>query len=67
MNKEATKYCEECKNCLLIEIKMDTYWIHCKYRAHIFDDEVIYCKYKKIKKKGEEKCLIQKELENLHT
>ena len=50
MNREATKYCEECKNCQLIDIRRSDYKIQCKYRSRIFDDEVIYCKYKKIKK-----------------
>ena len=50
MNREATKYCEECKNCQLIEIKCHDYWIHCQHRPHIFDNEVIYCRYNKVKK-----------------
>lgn len=49
MNREATKYCEECKNCKLIEVKVSNYWIKCKYRAYDFDDAVVYCKYKKLR------------------
>lgn len=52
MKKEATKYCEECQNCRIIELKFNHYYIHCKHRDHPFDDEVIYCKYKKLKKEN---------------
>ena len=52
MNREATKYCEECKNCLSIERqRSDFYCVYCEYRAHTFD-EVVYCKYKKLKKEN---------------
>ena len=52
MKKEATRYCEECKNCQLIEIIINSHWIHCKHRSRAFDDEVVYCKYKKLKKES---------------
>ena len=57
MTKEETKFCEECKNCQLIEYSYASYWIHCSKRLHnIFDDAVIYCKYKKLKKEKKKKC-----------
>ena len=52
MKKEATRYCEECKNCALIELKYGDYWVQCKYRPYSFENEVTYCKYKKIKKEN---------------
>ena len=52
MNREATKYCEECKNCKLIELKYNDYWVQCKYRPYSFSDEVTYCKYRKVKKEN---------------
>ena len=53
MNKEATKYCEECQNCKLIEQKRDNYYlVQCTKRSYAFYDEVVYCKYKKIKKEN---------------
>lgn len=52
MNREATKYCEECKNCQLIDIKYSNYYVQCSHRPHVFDDEVVYCKYKKLKKEN---------------
>ena len=51
MNREATKFCEECENCEQIaEMYKNSYYIRCSRRSKAFDDPVVYCKYKKIKK-----------------
>lgn len=55
MTREETKYCEECKNCKLIE-GVVSYYVHCSRRIHRFDDAVVYCKYKKLKKEKKKKC-----------
>ena len=57
MTIEETKFCEECRNCKLIEYSYVSYWVHCGKRLHdIFNDAVIYCKYKKLKKEKKKKC-----------
>ena len=56
MTREETKFCEECKNCKLIEYAYCTYWVQCNKRLRHFDDAVIYCKYKKLKKEKKKKC-----------
>ena len=51
MKREETKFCEECKNCEQIVRQFgDKHYVQCKYRLHTFDEPVVYCKYKKIKK-----------------
>lgn len=55
MTREDTKYCEECKNCKLIEY-VTSHYVHCSKRTYRFDDAVIYCKYKKLKKEKKKKC-----------
>jgi hypothetical protein len=51
MKREDTKFCEECKNCeQIVRRYTDSYYIQCSNRRHVFDEPVIYCKYKKIKK-----------------
>lgn len=55
MTREEAKYCEECKYCQHIE-KMTGYWVKCDQRYHIFNDPVIYCRYKKLKKEKKRKC-----------
>lgn len=51
MNREAAKFCEECKNCeQIIKLSGDTYYVQCLHKPDVFCGLVIYCKYKKIKK-----------------
>ena len=51
MNREETKFCEECKHCeRIVKIFGNTHYIQCSQRPRVFDNPVIYCKYKKIKK-----------------
>ena len=52
MNKEATKYCEECKNCLLIHRVCNNFWVKCKCKSRFSNDEVVYCKYKRLRKEN---------------
>lgn len=59
MKKEETKYCEECHYCKVIEYVCGGggYNVSCSKRSYrYFDDAVIYCKYKKLKKEKKKKC-----------
>lgn len=53
MTREESKYCEECKHCQLIE-RTCHYYVYCSKRVHCFDDAVVYCRHKKLKKEKKE-------------
>lgn len=51
MNREETKFCEECKHCeQIVRWGGENHYIQCKHKTNIFYEPVVYCKYKKIKK-----------------